>query len=61
MTGIKWVSRSKDTINIYKTLKEKGIIETQIMASIYAKSRDNSRTPMQWDTVRLRGSQVNRG
>lgn len=52
MTGIKLsIDEYKDieTKNIYQELKQKGFKESDIMNSIYAKSRDNSRTPMQWN------------
>lgn len=35
--------------NLYRTRLAAGIPEAEIMASIYAKGRDNARTPMQWD------------
>ena len=34
--------------NMYKERLEKGYKEADIMESIYAKGRDNARTPMQW-------------
>lgn len=39
-----------ELLNMYKERKEKGYTEEEIMASIYAKGRDNARTPMQWNT-----------
>ena len=42
--------RDIETLNMYKERKEKGVPENEIMASIHAKSRDNARSPMQWDT-----------
>lgn len=35
--------------NMYRERLEKGYAEKDIMESIYAKGRDNARTPMQWD------------
>lgn len=58
MTGIEMpISHYKDieTKNIYQELKQKGWKESDIMRSIYAKSRDNSRTPMQWNTKAFAG------
>jgi oligo-1,6-glucosidase len=37
-----------ETLNMYKEKSSQGIPHEQIMASIYAKGRDNARTPMQW-------------
>lgn len=37
-----------ETINMYKEKREQGIPHEKIMSSIYAKGRDNARTPMQW-------------
>ncbi|MCI3028564.1 alpha,alpha-phosphotrehalase [Desemzia sp. C1] len=37
-----------ETINAYEELKEKGLEHEEIMDIIREKSRDNSRTPMQW-------------
>ena len=38
-----------ETLNAYRVLKSAGRSEDDIMRSIYAKSRDNARSPMQWD------------
>ncbi|MDR4890310.1 alpha-glucosidase [Fredinandcohnia sp. QZ13] len=38
-----------ETLNMYKEKVEVGVKPEQIMQSIYAKGRDNARTPMQWD------------
>lgn len=38
-----------ETLNMHKERLHKGYAEDEIMKSIYAKSRDNARTPMQWD------------
>lgn len=37
------------TINLYSINKAKGMSDEDIMKVIWASSRDNSRTPMQWD------------
>lgn len=44
-----------ETLNMYKERRERGYNEKDIMESIYAKSRDNARTPMQWDGSRNAG------
>lgn len=41
--------RDVETLNYYEECKEKGIPHEEIMKAIQIKSRDNSRTPMQWD------------
>ncbi|WP_078429218.1 glycoside hydrolase family 13 protein [Alkalihalobacterium alkalinitrilicum] len=41
--------RDIETLNFYNEEKEQGVAEELIMASIHAKSRDNARTPVQWD------------
>lgn len=38
-----------EIINMYHERLEKGYSKDEIMKSIYAKGRDNARTPMQWD------------
>ncbi|MGF0143680.1 glycoside hydrolase family 13 protein [Sharpea azabuensis] len=38
-----------ETLNMYHERKKQGYQEEGIMRSIHAKSRDNARTPMQWD------------
>jgi oligo-1,6-glucosidase/glucan 1,6-alpha-glucosidase len=38
-----------ESLSMYKERKEKGYEHKEIMESIYAKGRDNARTPMQWD------------
>ncbi|TDX48234.1 alpha,alpha-phosphotrehalase [Orenia marismortui] len=42
--------RDVESLNAYKILKEEGRSEEEIMSAIKAKSRDNSRTPMQWNS-----------
>lgn len=44
-----------ETVNMYKERLEKGYTETEIMESLYAKSRDNARTPMQWNEEKQAG------
>lgn len=44
-----------ETHNAYKELKEKGLAENEIMEIIQEKSRDNSRTPMQWNKEKNAG------
>ncbi len=41
--------RDIETRNMYRERLEKGYDEKDVMQSIYAKGRDNARTPMQWD------------
>ena len=41
--------RDIETINMIKDRRERGYSDDSILASLYAKSRDNARTPMQWD------------
>ena len=38
-----------ESLNMYKDRLSKGYSHDEIMTSIYAKGRDNARTPMQWD------------
>lgn len=41
--------RDVESINYYNILKEEGKEEEEILEILKSKSRDNSRTPMQWD------------
>ena len=41
--------RDVESINAYENLKEKGMSEQGIMEVLKQKSRDNARTPMQWN------------
>ncbi|SEN70852.1 alpha,alpha-phosphotrehalase [Lihuaxuella thermophila] len=41
--------RDVETLNMYRILGERGLSEQERMNIIRQKSRDNSRTPMQWD------------
>lgn len=52
MTNVKYDIedyRDVEIINMYNERLEKGYSKKEIMRSIYAKGRDNARTPMQWD------------
>ena len=52
MTNVKYkIEEYNDveTLNMYHERLEKGYSKEAIMESIYAKGRDNARTPMQWD------------
>lgn len=54
MTNVKYkIEDYKDieTLNMYKERLSRGYTEEEIMESIYAKGRDNARTPMQWDST----------
>ncbi len=42
--------RDVESINAYQLLKAQGKTEQEIMAILQQKSRDNSRTPMQWNS-----------
>lgn len=44
-----------ETHNNYKIMLEKGYDDAKVMTIIQAKSRDNSRTPMQWDQSKNAG------
>ncbi|MGY3814526.1 alpha,alpha-phosphotrehalase [Globicatella sulfidifaciens] len=44
-----------ETHNNYQIMLEKGYDDAKVMAIIQAKSRDNSRTPMQWDQSKNAG------
>ena len=43
--------RDIETVNLYRERREAGFSHESVMESIYAKSRDNARTPMQWDEL----------
>jgi len=43
--------RDVESINFYYILKEQGKTEEEIHEILQAKSRDNARTPMQWDST----------
>lgn len=44
-----------ESLNYYHILKEQGLTEADIMARLMARSRDNSRTPMQWNAEQNAG------
>ncbi|MET0958864.1 MAG: alpha-glucosidase [Psychrobacillus psychrotolerans] len=52
MTNVKFQNlndyRDIETLNMYKEKIEQGFSHKDIMTGIYAKGRDNARTPMQW-------------
>lgn len=41
--------RDIETLNLYRERLEMGYTKEEVMRSIHAKSRDNARTPMQWN------------
>ncbi|MDT0740340.1 alpha,alpha-phosphotrehalase [Staphylococcus chromogenes] len=41
--------RDVESLNAYEMMQEKGYTEAEILTILGQKSRDNSRTPMQWD------------
>lgn len=43
--------RDIETLNFYKMKTESGTSHDAMMAAIYENSRDNARTPMQWDST----------
>ena len=47
--------RDVESLNYYRILKEQGLTEADIMARLMARSRDNSRTPMQWNAEQNAG------
>ena len=54
MTNVKFETidqyRDIETLNMFNEKREAGRSSEDIMVSIYAKGRDNARTPMQWDS-----------
>ncbi|WP_433748475.1 glycoside hydrolase family 13 protein [Falsibacillus pallidus] len=54
MTNVRFGSideyKDIETLNMFKEKIAEGVDEKEIMKSIYAKGRDNARTPMQWDS-----------
>lgn len=42
--------RDVETLNYYEEKRKNGVPEEEIMRAIHKKSRDNARTPMQWDS-----------
>ena len=59
MTNVRFDSieeyRDIETLNMYHVRLDAGYDKKDIMESIYAKSRDNARTPMQWSAQRNAG------
>lgn len=59
MTNVAFTSledyRDIETINMYHERKLLGFTHEEIMTSIYAKGRDNARTPVQWDDTQHGG------
>lgn len=47
--------RDVESLNIYEILQEKGVAEDEILAILQQKSRDNSRTPVQWNSEKHAG------
>lgn len=47
--------RDIESKNYYKILKNKGMEEKEVFKILNARSRDNSRTPMQWDNTKYSG------
>ncbi len=47
--------RDVESINYFRILVEGGFSETEALAILQARSRDNSRTPMQWDDTPTAG------
>ena len=41
--------RDIESVNMYHERLEKGYTKEEVLRSLHAKSRDNARTPMQWD------------
>lgn len=52
--------RDVESLNYYQILRAQGKTDPQIMAILQAKSRDNSRTPMQWDDTAYAGFSTTR-
>lgn len=59
MTNVKFKSiedyKDIETHNMYKERLANGYTKDEIMTSIYAKGRDNARTPMQWNNEKYSG------
>jgi len=59
MTNVRFESLDEykdiESLNMYNERREKGYSHEEIMESIYAKGRDNARTPMQWNESKNAG------
>ena len=59
MTNVRFASineyRDIETLNMYSEFKQMGLDEDKIMNMIYTSSRDNARTPMQWENAENAG------
>ena len=58
MTNVRYAIedyKDLETLDVYRERLEDGYDEAKVMQSIYAKSRDNARTPMQWDDTKNAG------
>lgn len=58
MTNVKYELeeyRDIELFGMYKERRAQGDTHEELMESIYAKTRDNARTPMQWDTTEQAG------
>ena len=58
MTNVKYEReeyRDIELFGMYKERRAQGYTHEELMESIYAKTRDNARTPMQWDTTEQAG------
>ena len=47
--------RDVETLNFYKERTESGVSHDDMLKGIHANSRDNARTPMQWDSTKNAG------
>lgn len=47
--------RDVESLNMYKILLDKGLTKYEVLEIIKQKSRDNSRTPVQWDATKNAG------
>lgn len=63
MTNVRFSSladyRDVETLNFHRDATRSGLSPEEVMASIYAKSRDNARTPMQWSGHVVNGGFTN--
>lgn len=58
MTNVKYELeeyRDIELFGMYKERRAQGYTHEELMESIYARTRDNARTPMQWDTTEQAG------